>query len=180
MNIMEKHKLYEEILNRLLEVIYLYKRSHSYSYIPDSKEDGWEYFTTMFNEIERELNKNLLIPQKEYESIRTIICEIKTFVRAFSGVDSLPQRYFDANPNLRFFTVAFGIQESDDASFYMVATNDMLKYVPKIKDFKEKDLYFELKNKENHNNNFKEDEDDYLMTELAIALREIFLNEICC
>lgn len=180
MNMMRKYKLYERILSRLLEIIYLCKRSSFYNYIPDSEEDGWEYFAHMFNEVEKELNKNLLLSQIDYKKLKIIICEIKSFVRSFSGADGLTERYFDANPNLRFFRVAFGIQESDDELFYMVAAKKMISYVPKIKDFSEKEKYFELKNKENKLHNYREDEDDYFMTELAVAVRKVFLNELSC
>lgn len=178
MNMKSKHKLYEKILNGLLEIVYLYKRSTYYSYIPDCKEDGWEYFTHMFNTIDRQLNGNLTLSQAEYAKIKTIICEIKSFTRSFSGADGLTERYFDANPNLRYFRVAFGIQETNDGLFYSVAAMNMIAYIPKIKDFNEKNMYFEQMNKNNVINNFRENEDDYLMTELALALRQVFLTEL--
>lgn len=178
MKILNKHKSCETILKRLLEIVYLYKRSSAYNYIPDTKEDGWDYFTIKFNDIAIELNQDLTLSKNEYDKINAITLEIKSFVRSFEGADSLSNRYFDANPNLRFFQIAYQIQEESDKLFYQIAAKNMLSYVPKIRDFSERDQYLKRKKKESQVNNYREDEEDLFMTELALALRVVFQNEL--
>jgi len=95
--------LIEEVLRPLLEIIYLYKESNYYNYVPGTEEDsdaGWKYFEKRFRDIYCGLNQNLYISQEVYLKVHKIIEEIQTFVRMFSGADGLSERYFEINPNL--------------------------------------------------------------------------------
>lgn len=180
MNKESKMLLVKEVLSPLLEIVYLYKRSQAYNYVPDRKEDcdaGWNYFENRFDNIYKGLNENIFLTEIEYEKAKNIITEIKAFARSFSMADGLPERYFTINPNLRFYRVAFGLQESGDKIFYKVAANNMIVYVPGIKDFIKKEKYFKDKDACNKKNNFQCDEDDIFMEELAFTVRKVFLND---
>ena len=146
MNKESKMLLVKEVLSPLLEIIYLYKRSQAYNYVPDRKEDcdaGWNYFENKFNKIYKGLNENIFLTEIEYEKAKNIITEIKAFVRSFSKV----------------------------------AANNMIVYIPGIKDFIKKEKYFKDKDACNKKNNFQCDEDDIFMEELAFTVRKVFLND---
>ena len=69
MNKESKMLLVKEVLSPLLEIIYLYKRSQAYNYVPDRKEDcdaGWNYFENKFNKIYKGLNENIFLTEIEY------------------------------------------------------------------------------------------------------------------
>lgn len=89
--------LVAEVLGPLLDIIYLYKESCSYNYVPGTTEDcdaGWKYFENRFHDIYRALNQNLYITHGVYVKVLRIIEEIQCFVRSFSGVEGLAERYF--------------------------------------------------------------------------------------
>lgn len=181
MNMESKILLIKGVVGPLLEIVYLYKRSESYNFVPDTNDDcdaGWDYFEKRFNNVYSGLNHNIFLTESEYEKVRNIITEMKSFVRAFSGAEGLPERYFTINPNLRFYRVAFGLQESEnDRLFYKVASDNRIAYVPGIDDFIDKKEYFQNKKLCNEKNNFQCDEDDFFMEELAFTVRKVFLND---
>ena len=75
MNKESKMLLVKEVLSPLLEIIYLYKRSQAYNYVPDRKEDcdaGWNYFENKFNKIYKGLNENIFLTEIEYEKAKNI------------------------------------------------------------------------------------------------------------
>lgn len=79
--------LVREVLNPLLDIIFLYKESECYNYVPETRDDvdaGWNYFERRFNNIYRALNQNLYISHKIYLKVLKIIEEIQMFVRSFS------------------------------------------------------------------------------------------------
>lgn len=172
--------LIENVLSPLLEIVYLYKRSGAYNYVPDTKENcdaGWDYFENQFNSIYKGLNQNLFLTQNEYKKGKEIITEVKAFVRSFSYAEGLPERYFKINPNLRFYSVAFELQEEDDNLFYEAAANNMLAHVPRIDEFSEKKQYFLDKKIWNDENNFHYDKDDFFMDELSYTIHQVFLQD---
>lgn len=175
-----KELLITEVLSPLLEIVYLYKRSECYNFVPDTHEDadaGWTYFENKFNEIYKGLNTNIWLKPNEYKKAKNIITEVKGFVRLFSAADGLPERYFRINPDLRFYRVAFGIQEESDKLFYQTAANNRLAYVPTIEDFADKKQYFKNCEKCSEDYNFRQDEDDFFMDELAYTVRKVFIHD---
>ncbi len=175
--------LMNDVLAPLLNIIYLYKESQGYNDIPDGdKEDadaGWDYFSKRFYEIYAGLNKNLYLDPDTYQKIYRIIEEIQAFVRAFSYADGLAERYFEANPNLRFFRVAFGLRDASVEAYEMCVRGNRFAYVPKEEDFWVCKQYFYEQEQLSKSRNFRYDEEDLFMKELGIAVRTVFLKALC-
>ena len=173
--------LVTEVLGPLLDIIYLYKESQSYNYVPGTTEDcdaGWNYFENRFHDIYRALNQNLYISHGVYLKVLRIIEEMQCFVRKFSGAEGLAERYFAANPNLRFFTTGFQIWEEDEAAYEFAVASGALLYVPAEDDFVLREAYFAEKRRADEKKNFQHDTDDFFVMELAYALRLIFLTDL--
>ncbi|NBK91252.1 hypothetical protein D5278_04515 [bacterium 1XD21-13] len=173
--------LIEEVLRPLLEIIYLYKESNYYNYVPGTEEDsdaGWKYFEKRFRDIYCGLNQNLYISQEVYLKVHKIIEEIQTFVRMFSGADGLSERYFEINPNLLFYRCPFDLKEEDEKAYEIARQNGLLGYVPSEEDFTRRKRYFSVKNEWSDRNNFYYDREDFFMQELAYTLRLVFLKEL--
>ncbi|WP_373898729.1 hypothetical protein ACER0A_005365 [Haloimpatiens sp. FM7315] len=177
----ENELLIREVLNPLLNIIFLYKESDGYNYVPGTKDDvdaGWNYFEKKFNNIYRALDQNLYISNNTYLKVIKIIEEIQAFVRSFSYVEGLPERYFDINPNLKFYRVGFFIKDEDPKAYKYAVTNDMISYVPLETEFITREEYFSNKRRMDKELNFKHDEDDFFMEELAYTIRLVFLNDL--
>lgn len=173
--------LIKEVFRPLLEIIYLYKESNYYNYVPGTEEDsdaGWKYFEKRFLDIYCGLDQNLYISQETYLKVHKIIEEIQTFVRMFSGTDGLPERYFKINPNLIFYRSSFDLKEEDEKSYEIARQNGLLGYVPSEEDFVRRKRYFLMKNERSERNNFHYDREDFFMQELAYTLRLVFLREL--
>jgi len=173
--------LVREVLNPLLDIIFLYKESECYNYVPETRDDvdaGWNYFERRFNNIYRALNQNLYISHKIYLKVLKIIEEIQMFVRSFSYAEGLPERFFDINPNLKFYRVAFTMKDEDSDAYEYAVANDMISYVPLEDEFIAREEYFSNKRRLDKEKNFQHDEDDFFMAELAYTIRVLFLNDL--
>ena len=173
--------LIKNVLGPLLEIIYLYKESESYNYVPGTKKDseaGWRYFENRFREIYKSLNENLYISQKVYLKVFRICEEIQRFVRSFSYAEGLEERFFQINPNLRFYRMAFALKRQDEEAYEFAVANGAISYIPTRWDFLKEEEYFFKKNRLNYEYNFHYDEEDYFMEELAYTVRLIFFNDL--
>lgn len=182
--------LIKEVLSPLLDIIFLYKESSCYNYVPGTNEDcnaGWAYFEKRFQRIYRGLDQNLYISYTVYEKVYQIIEEIQQFVRGCSGVDGLAERYFEVNPDLRFYRCAFtfyngsNYEESQELYEMMQSfgrSTYKFDYEPEEEDFPECRLYFAVKEERNKECNFGYDRDDFFVLEMAYTLRLMFLEEI--
>lgn len=173
--------LIKEVLTPLLEIVYLYKASSCYNYVPGTTEDcdaGWDYFEKRFQDIYRTVDANLYISGETCRKVKRIVVEIQRFVRSFSGAEGLSERFFQANPNLRFFRTAFELQAESREAYEMAVENGLLSYVPSRREFVEKRLYFRMKQRIDRDSNFHHDKDDLFMQELSWAVRLLFLNDL--
>lgn len=178
--------LIKEVLSPLLDIIFLYKESSFYNYVPGTNEDcdaGWAYFEKRFQRIYRGLDQNLYISYTVYKKVYQIIEEIQQFVRSCSGVDSLAERYFEVNPNLRFYRSAFAFYDESNYEesrelYEAVRSFARFDYEPEREDVMESRLYFAEKEKRNKECNFGYDRDDFFVLEMAYTLRLMFLKEI--
>lgn len=100
-------------------------------------------------------------------------------MRAFSYADGLAERYFEANPNLRFYRVAFELKDSGVEAYEMCVKENRLAYVPKEEDFWAYKRYFYEQRQLSKSRNFQYDEEDFFMKELGIAVRIVFLKALC-
>ncbi len=103
---------------------------------------------------------------------------MQAFVRAYSGADGLPERYFKINPQLRYYTAAFGLRDEDEGAFRLAAENGLLSYVPEETEFRHRENYFKRKEAKSDAFNFRYDRDDFFMQELAFTLRSIFIEAL--
>lgn len=173
--------LIREVLEPLLEIVYLYKASSCYNYVPGTTEDcdaGWNYFEKRFQDIYRAVDANLYISGETCEKVKRIVMEMQRFVRSFSGAEGLSERFFQANPNLRFFRTAFELRAESREAYETAVESGLLSYVPSGRDFVKKTIYFGRKYRMARDNNFHYDKDDFFMQELSWAVRLLFLNDL--
>lgn len=172
--------LMSNVLNPLLDIICLYKETDDYNHEPGAGEDsdGWDYFQKRFYDLYRGLEQNLYISHDKYLAVHKVIDEVKAFVCSFEGADGLPERYFEINPNLRFYRTAFDLWEEDKQAYGFAVSNNLLAYVPTGQDFKEQEAYFEAKEQYSKGYNFQYNKDDFFMMELAHTLRMVFLQDL--
>lgn len=165
------------ILEPLLEIIYQLKESDNYNYIPGKvteKEDGWDYYGNKFNEIYKAINNNIYLSEYEYRRIYDTVQGIQAFTRMFSGADGLPDMFFDANPNLNYFTFAFSEDGKKCKEFLKISQNN----APTDRDYLLSDAYHGNNAINNQKSNLRFDIDDFFIKELAYAVRKIFINII--
>lgn len=172
--------LIRHVLGQLLEIVYLYKESSCYNYAPGISEahTGWDYFENRFNEIYKGLNQNLYISHKVYLKVLRIIEEVKRFVKSYSYAEGVEERYFDINPNLRFYRIAFTMKEEDENAYNFAVAHDMITYVPSKEDFIAREEYFNEKRRFDNEFNFQHNDDDFFIEELAYTIRLLFLKDI--
>lgn len=173
--------LIKDVLAPLLEIVYLYKDGSCYNYVPGTHEDsdaGYAYFEKRFCGIRRALDQNLYISYMEYHKAQRIVEEVHQFVRSFSGAEGLKERFFQVNPKLRFYRVAFDLREEDAEAYMLAVENGLLAYVPSERDFRQRKDYFSMKYKSASRMNLPYDKDDFFMQELAYTLRLMFLKDL--
>lgn len=171
--------LIKDVVEPLLSIIYLYKDSSGYTYEPDTNKDtdkGWKYFERRFTEIYKALNKNLYISHNVYCKIYRIIEGVHSFARQYSRADGLPEIFFEANPNLRFYRSVFDIKESNPDLYEKFLKKSAFPYIPTNHDLIMHDIYFEEKRKYSEKLNLHYDDDDLFIQELANTVRIMFIN----
>lgn len=172
-------RLSEKILKPLLEIVYQYKSSQAYNYLPRTKEEGWEYYEGKFKEICANLDSMVELDEETYEKARNLIVEIHSFASQCCYVDALPKRYLSFNPNLRYYIPAYEILENSSMEcFAKCVAEGRLKYVPTYEEIKKRDTYFEEKEFESKELNLQYDEEDYFMEDVAKALRTAFCRDL--
>jgi len=166
--------LINDVLEPLISILYSYKDSHGFNYVPGTNEDtkaGWDYFERKFNEVYAGLNKNIYIGWHLYIKVLKIIREMQYFVRSFSGASGVADRYFKTNPNLKYYRMAFELRESDEESYNFAAENNLLDYVPTEAEFEDRKDYLKWTLEMTDDYNFGYTTDDYFIHELVYALR---------
>lgn len=172
-------ELSEKILKPLLDIVYQYKISHAYGYIPGTKKDGWEYYDYKIKKIYSTLDSMVGLSEETYEKAKNIILEIHTFTKQFSHAEGLPKRYFKHNPNLRYYITAYKfLEDSSMQTFAELVVNKRFKYVPTYEEIQARADYFGCKYEESKELNLQYDEDDFFIEEVAKALRTVFLKDI--
>lgn len=165
------------ILEPLLEIIYQLKESDNYNYIPGKikeKEDGWNYYGNKFNEIYKAINNNIYLSEYEYRRIYDTVQGIQSFTRMFSCADGLPDIFFDANPNLNYFTFAFSEDGKKCKEYLKISQNN----APTDNEYSASAAYHGKNAVKNDELNLRFDNDDFFIKELAYAVRKIFINII--
>ena len=171
--------LSEKILKPLLDIVYRYKSSQAYNYLPRTKEDGWAYYEDKFKEIYATLDSMTDLDEETYEKTKNIITEIHSFLSRCSYTEGLPERYFRLNPALRYYIVAYGIlKDCSMETFAECVVNGRFKYIPTYEEIQRRETYFAEKEMESKELNLQYDEEDYFMEEVAKALRTAFRREL--
>lgn len=181
--------LAREVLTPLLNVIFEYRTSEAYNIAPDSikiringrsyYQDEWDYYEKAFNDIYVALDKNIFITDEVYNNVKSLIDDLKAFVRSYSYTEGLSDKFFIANPNLNYFRVAFELQEElRGADYYELKKDERLRYISNEKAFLEKEKYFFDKFNYSEEKNFKQVKEDFFMQELSYATRVLFKNII--
>lgn len=173
------NELSEKILKPLLDIVYQYKISHAYGYIPGTKKDGWEYYNYKIKKIYSALDSMIGLSEETYEKARNIILEIHTFTKQFSHAEGLPERYFKHNPKLRYYIAAYKfLEESSMQAFAECVVNNRFRYIPTYDEIQARVDYFRYKCEESKMLNLQYDEDDFFIEEVAKALRSVFKRDL--
>ena len=173
--------LIDKVLYPLLDAIYMFKVTDSYNELPNPKlpfGDIQGYMNRCFYMIYGALDKNIYIDTDTYFKVKTIIKDVQGFVNKYSGVDGLDTKYFRFNPNLRFFTAAYDVRKRSEDEYYAYEELGTLRIKISSKDLQEGMEYFARKQKESDTGNFHYDKDDFLMHELAYAVRLAFIEAL--
>lgn len=160
------------ILNPLLDILYEYKASDGYNYVPGTKEDphaGWDYYGKRFQSIFKALHANIFLSEKQYRFIHSIIEGLFSFVRKFEYADGLPDLFLQANEKLNFYLLAFTVPESQRALF-----REKLNGMPTDEELSVADHYHASLRQKNEKLNLQLDTDDFFVDELAYAVRQLF------
>ena len=160
------------ILNPLLEIVYEYKTSDAYNYVPgtsDNLQAGWNYYGNKFKDIFKALNSNILLSEKQYKRIYAIIEGLFSFVRKFEYANGLPDLFLQANENLNFYLLSFTVSKGQREMF-----REKVIGMPTDKEMSVADNYHAHLKKKSYDLNLKLDEEDFFMDELAYAVRRLF------
>lgn len=173
--------LIDKVVYPLLDVVYLFKVTDSYNELPNAIlpfEDIQDYMNRCFYMIYGALDKNIYINIDTYFKVKTIIMDIQGFINNCSGVDGLDTKYFRLNPNLKYFSASYGIRDKSEDVYYRFEELDYLRNKITNKDLQEGKEYFARKKKESDKQNLHFDEDDFLMHEVAYAVRLAFMEAL--
>ena len=165
------------ILKPLLDIVYQFKESQHYNYIPGTTTDsnaGWEYYGEKFREIYKAINSNIFLSEYEYQIIYDTVQGIQSFTRQFSDADGLPDIFFKINPNLNYYTFAL----SEDGKCCRNCMQSNLENAPDDRDYFMSDAYHGKLAVKNQELNLRFDRDDFFIQELAYTIRKIFINTI--
>lgn len=160
------------ILTPLLEIVYEYKASNAYNYVPGTSEDsqaGWNYYGNKFNDIFKALNANIFLSNQQYNRIYSIIEGLFSFVRKFEYANGLPDIFLQANENLNFYLLAFTVPKDERELF-----KEKVIGMPSDKEMAVADKYHADLQKKSDALNLQFDEEDFFMDELAYAVRRLF------
>lgn len=173
---MKEKMMYEmtinNILNPLLEIVYEYKASNAYNYVPGTSEDskaGWDYYGNKFKDIFKALNANIFLNIEQYNCIYAIVEGLFSFTRKFEYANGLPDFFFDLNENLSYYQLAFTVPK-DQRELFREKVNGM----PTDEEMSVADNYHLRKRKRSNDLNLKYDEEDFFVEELAYAVRRAF------
>lgn len=169
--------LINSILEPLLDIIYQYKDSQAYNYVPGTSTDsnaGWEYYGKKFRGIYKAINKNIFLSEYEYRKIYEIVQGVQSFTRKFSDADGLPDSFFEANQNLNFYTFAFS-EDGKQCRAYLKFKQDN---GPTEREYLMSDAYHGRNNIRNEELNLNFDRDDFFIEELAYTVRLMFIQII--
>lgn len=169
--------LINSILEPLLDIIYQYKDSQAYNYVPGATTDsnaGWEYYGKKFREIYKAINKNIFLSEYEYRKIYEIVQGVQSFTRKFSDADGLSDSFFEANQNLNFYAFAFS-EDGKQCRAYLKIQQDN---GPTEREYLMSDAYHGRNNIRNEELNLHFDRDDFFIEELAYTVRLMFIQII--
>ena len=173
---MKEKMMYEmtinNILNPLLEIVYEYKASNAYNYVPGTSKDskaGWDYYGNKFKAIFKALNANIFLNKEQYNCIYAIVEGLFSFTRKFEYANGLPDFFFDVNENLSYYQLAFTVPK-DQRELFREKVNGM----PTDEEMSVADNYHLRKRKRSNDLNLKYDEEDFFVEELAYAVRRAF------
>lgn len=170
--------LINDVLYPLLQIINEYKITDCYNAWFD-ETDSFDTVHMKFKSIYATLDKNLYISHNVYLKVLRIIEEIEKFTCSCEGVDAIAKRYYELNPNLKYFCSPFWIHESlDEDTFDSLCEQDRLLFSPTEEEIWKKEEYFRIKYLDNEKYNFHHDEDDWMMKELCYSVRLMFMKEI--
>lgn len=164
------------ILNPLLEIVYEYKASNAYNYVPGTSEvsqAGWDYYGNKFKDIFKALNANIFLSEKQYKRIYTIIEGLFSFVRKFEYANGLPDLFLQANENLNFYLLAFTIPKDQREMF-----REKVIGMPTDKEMSVADNYHADLKKKSEDLNLRLDEEDFFIDELAYAVRQLIQSAL--
>lgn len=166
-----------DILKPLLDIIYQFKESQNYNYIPNTTTDskaGWEYYGNKFREIYKAINNNIFLSEYEYRRIYDTVQGVQSFTRQFSDADGLPDIFFKVNNNLNYYTFAF----SEDGKRCKAYLKINQENAPNDREYSLSDAYHGQNAVKNEALNLRFDRDDFFIEELAYTVRKIFINII--
>lgn len=179
----ELEMVVRDVVEPLLLVIFLYKVSDCYNKLHDDEGNCGECHPCLearFRTIIASLSANIFLNQEQYVAMRRIVDEVQHFVYSYESADGLPNRWYEANKNLRYYTSPYALYEESPEAFEYAVQMEALRFVPEDieRDMKERAGYFEKRKAYCKENNLEYDEDDWLMEELAYALRIIVSNDL--
>lgn len=127
---------------------------------------GWEYYGKKFNELYKNLNQCVRLPERQYRGIYIIIVGLHTFVRSFEGADGLPRIFIQANHNLLFYKNIFLFDSEQRAELRKNGVT-----IPTDEEYLISDKYHACNYKKSDRLNLRYDTEDFFIRELADALR---------
>lgn len=189
-------QLVEKIIMPLEKIIYLYIPTNSYVYIPGTKDDCWNYMEQKIENVYCHLNAMVFLNDSQYNRVKEIIDTVHTFMKGFSGVDSIQKSgWFEINPNLLFFHSSYSMpfkpnmNDWKEEDFEIAKHLPLFSYIPNNeKEVAKRRHYIEYLHCYSSVRNFKWDkydtsgyshespEDIMLMHELAYTLRLVFID----
>lgn len=189
-------QLVEKIIEPLEKIIYLYIPTDYYNYVPGTQKNCWNYMERKIERVYCHLNSMVFLNDSQYHRVKEIIDTVHTFVKGFSGVDSIyNSSWFEINPNLLYFHSSYSIplepnmKDWTEDDFVIAQHNPLFSYMPSsAKEVAIREQYIEYLHCYSNVRNFKWDkydtseysnespEDIMLMHELAYTLRIVFID----
>ncbi len=140
------------IYKKLNQVLYLLELSCYFYYIPNSKEDGEEYFSKMMLNIRKDVDEVFGDMPQARRTMYELIDEVD-YILNTCEVPGVVDKWLEINPRLNYFDCVYEVITEEPLMYERIKYGDLkdikrrFKFFPSITEVLERDKYFEEKHR---------------------------------
>ena len=165
----------------LNEILGELESSNHFSYIPKTKESGWEHYELRLQKIREEIGRRFLWDKETRDNLYVLVEEVECLIKSCS-VPGVSERWLEINPCLKFYDAVYEVI-GDYICAKCYGTSGvyempiMCSFYPTIEDCEAREEYFNERKRKNEEYNLQYSEERWLQDELQRTLQMLFEKE---